>query len=92
MRPYFGKPHDDGEEIHTFINYSTLRKAVDQKASQYTCKPKARKWKIATSFYILDTRRINSTRMMALKSKEDQHTQTFDIGFELTKSLFVSQM
>ena len=92
MRPCFGKTRDDGKEkpqiykLYDFTQGGT--NIVDQKAGQYTCKLKARKWKLAAFFYILDTTRINAATMIALKTKKNPRKQnSFDNGFELAKSL-----
>ena len=62
-----------------FTNYTTSQKVgtdiVDQKAGQYTCKSKARKWKMAAFFNILDTTRINAATMISLKTKKNPRKQ-----------------
>ena len=68
------------KKSHTFINYIYLQ-------------VKARKWKMGAFYYVLDTIRIHSITMMALKSKEDPRKQnSFDIGFELAKPLIVPRI
>ena len=97
MRPCFGKTCDDGKEKPQIYKLYDFTKGgtdiVDQKAGQYTCKSKARKWKMAAFFYILDTTRINAATMISLKTKKNPRKQnSFDNGFELAKSLVVPQI
>ena len=92
MRPCFGKTCDDGKEklqIYKLYDFTI----GDQKAGQYTCKSKARKWEMAAFFYILDTTRINAATKIALKTNKNPRKQnSFDDGFELAKSLVVPQI
>ena len=44
---------------------------VDQKMSSLSCKAKSARWKMVAFYYILDSARVNSTTLLALKNKQD---------------------
>ena len=44
---------------------------VDQKMSSLSWKAKSARWKMVAFYYILDSARVNSTTLLALKNKQD---------------------
>ena len=61
---------------------------MDQKIGRYTTKGLSRKWPLVTLVYILDTARVNTTRMSAIAAGSDPRTvDSFKTGWKLAMEL-----
>ena len=67
-----GVTRDDGKRKFAIFKAYDFTKGgtdiVDQKMSSLSCKAK---WKMVAFYYILDSARVNSTTLLALKNKQD---------------------
>ena len=86
MRPCLGVTKDDGKEKPALYKLYDFTKGgtdiVDQNISYYTSKAKSVKWKMVAFYFMLDTARVNSQTILALKEKKDaRKTNSFEIGF-----------
>ena len=65
---------------------------VDQRIGSYTVKAKSKKWTHPASSYILDTARVNSGTLFALKKGSNPRLlNSFQFGLDVARSLVIPQ-
>ena len=61
---------------------------MDQLNEYYTVRSQSNRWDLVAFYYILDTIRVNSKTLFCIKKGLDvKKENTFDLAFELVKSL-----
>ena len=97
MRPLMGVTKDDDHKKPAIYKLYDFTKGgtdiVDQKMGYYTSKAKSSRWSITAFYYIIDTVRVNSQTILALKKgKNPRKSDSFEFIFSLVKSLVMPHM
>ena len=91
MRVLLGDTRDDGKRkpaIFKAYDFKGGTNIVDQKMPSLSCKAKSARGKMVVFYYILDSARVISTTLLALKNKQDpRKLNSFDTEFELATAL-----
>ncbi|XP_041464562.1 piggyBac transposable element-derived protein 1-like [Lytechinus variegatus] len=92
MKPILGVTKDDGKQKPAALKLYDYTKGgtdiVDQRAMNYTCKPKSNRWTIVAISFLLDTCRVNASTILALNQRNDpRKVDSFDFGFTLAEEL-----
>ena len=92
MRPLNGITRDDNKQkpgIYKFYDFTKCgTDIVDQLNEYYTVRSQSNRWDLVAFYYILDTIRVNSKTLFCIKKGLDvKKENTFDLAFELVKSL-----
>ena len=92
MRPLNGITRDDNKQkpgTYKFYDFTKCRTdIVDQLNEYYTVRSQSNRWDLVAFYYILDTIRVNSKTLFCIKKGLDvKKENTFDLAFELVKSL-----
>ena len=98
MIPLYLQTKDDGKVKPAPLKLYDFTKGggadiVDQRIGSYTVKTKSKRWTVAAFVYILDTARVNSGTIYALKKGSDpRKLNSFQFGLDIAISLVIPQI